>query len=274
MASFAQANDAGAAAAHSPSQAEVASLLRQVSEEARDGVLKQDEKHQLKELVLQGTAGALEEARRRLSQIQRDSGASEAGKGMESKSDGQQQHQQQSAGAGGSAQVQLPYGGNMAEAMRKQDRDAIRILMEHRKRTREAAAQAKAAALAQKQAEGQAGGDVCPVASAPGSGSSSDQSAAAQAGVQLLRQASGCPCALNCGDNSVDTLVKLPACEHKMHQACLEGLLKTRASACPLCRASLENLRTQQHFAVIDREIENQLEADIAAAIAASLSGV
>ena len=80
-----------------------------------------------------------------------------------------------------------------------------------------------------------------------------------------------CPCSLNCGDCSEEDLVQLPECSHMMHKACLEGLLSTRASSCPICRSSIESLRRDDHFAKIDAEIEEQWEADLAAALAQSM---
>jgi hypothetical protein len=90
---------------------------------------------------------------------------------------------------------------------------------------------------------------------------------------KYLRQVSICPCALNCGDTSKGGsggLTKLPACEHEMHADCLEGLLNTRGSSCPMCRSSIESLRTSKHFTNIDKEIEDSWQQDLARAIAMS----
>ena len=134
----------------------------------------------------------------------------------------------------------LPYNGDLQEAMRKQDRPAIRILMQHQQKQQE------------KEME---------------QNSASDSS---QGDQKSLRQISISPCSLNCGDNTAENLVKLPNCEHEMHVDCLEGLLCTRSSTCPLCRASIECLRKNHHFTKIDQEIEAAWAADLARAMAAS----
>ena len=137
------------------------------------------------------------------------------------------------------ASTSLPYNGDMQEAMRKQDRSAIRILMQHQKQRR------------QEEEE-----ELSETSSSTPSRS--------------LRQSTVCPCALNCGEHSREGLVKLPSCDHEMHEECLNGLLLTRASCCPLCRSSIESLRTSAHYSEIDKEIEESWQADLARAMAMS----
>jgi hypothetical protein len=141
------------------------------------------------------------------------------------------------------ASTSLPYDGDIQEAMRKQDRSAIRILMQHQQHQQHEQASEEGVSQA----------------------SSSTPS-------RLLRQSTVCPCSLNCGDNSREDLVQLPSCDHEMHAECLEGLLLTRASTCPLCRSSIESLRTSLHYAEIDREIEESWQVDLARAIEMSAS--
>jgi hypothetical protein len=156
-----------------------------------------------------------------------------------------------SGGSGSSGSVvgaeheQLPYNGDLQEAMRKQDRSAIRLLMQHQQKQR-------------KQVEGEGEGE----------GVAAKDPTQEQA--QTLRQMSICPCALNCGDNRKEDLTKLPSCDHEMHSECLEGLLNTRNSTCPLCRSSIESLRRNEHFTEIDKEIEEAWQADLARAMAMS----
>ena len=145
----------------SPSQDEVANMLRQLSTEARDGNLDVEEKNELKDMLLQGTASALASVRQRLSNILQGDNEQLAGETKKNSTD--------------VSEEELPYGGDMSEAMKRQDRDAIRILMAHRKKLREEAAKKKAEAQQPDQ-------QVCPPVD-----SGSSQEAKAEAGLSIFR---------------------------------------------------------------------------------------
>lgn len=79
-------------------------------------------------------------------------------------------------------------------------------------------------------------------------------------------------CSLYCGMYPCeDDMVKLPQCQHFMHQQCLEQLLYTRMSSCPLCRSSINSLRTHKHYQVIEKEIRARFQSDTDRAIRLSL---
>lgn len=75
-------------------------------------------------------------------------------------------------------------------------------------------------------------------------------------------------CALYCGQfPCADKLIKLPKCDHRLHDNCLQQLLFTRMSSCPLCRSSINLWRTTKHYDQIEKEIEKQFDLDTAEAI-------
>ena len=75
-------------------------------------------------------------------------------------------------------------------------------------------------------------------------------------------------CSLYCGMFTCeDEMVKLPKCDHRIHQQCLESLLYTRLSSCPLCRSSINSIRTSKHYQKIEREIALQFQSDTELAI-------
>merc|ERR1719231_1015765 len=79
-------------------------------------------------------------------------------------------------------------------------------------------------------------------------------------------------CAANCGEpECFDKMSELPNCQHKMHDKCIDKLLFTRLSCCPICRSSVNTWRTSKHYAVIDREINNTFEDDTERAIRQSI---
>jgi len=70
-------------------------------------------------------------------------------------------------------------------------------------------------------------------------------------------------CALYCGFPPChDKLVKLPKCEHRLHEECLDQLLFTRLSKCPLCRSSIDQWRRTHHYHRIEEEIADAFRAD------------
>merc|ERR1712000_137031 len=78
-------------------------------------------------------------------------------------------------------------------------------------------------------------------------------------------------CAINCGDDDNHDYVKLPECSHYAHDICLNKLLEIRLSRCPTCRASIEKLRTPAHFKVIDANIRQEEEENMARIIEQSI---
>ena len=79
-------------------------------------------------------------------------------------------------------------------------------------------------------------------------------------------------CSLYCGMYPCeDDMVKLPQCQHFMHQQCLERLLYIRLSCCPLCRSSINTIRTSKHYQVIEKEISLTFQNDTQQAIRLSL---
>ena len=56
--------------------------------------------------------------------------------------------------------------------------------------------------------------------------------------------------------------VKLPKCDHYLHEECLEQLLYTRLSKCPLCRSSVDQWRRSKHYHHIEEEIAQAFRAD------------
>ena len=59
-----------------------------------------------------------------------------------------------------------------------------------------------------------------------------------------------------------DELIKFPKCSHFIHQGCLENLLYTRLSKCPLCRSSIDEWRRAKHYAKIEKEIADKFADD------------
>merc|ERR1712039_252296 len=78
-------------------------------------------------------------------------------------------------------------------------------------------------------------------------------------------------CSVYCGDEDCSNLTCLD-CGHWAHPECLDHLLRTHGSSCPLCKASIDHLRTDAHYDAIDEYIEEQYQEDLEAAIAASLA--
>jgi len=85
-------------------------------------------------------------------------------------------------------------------------------------------------------------------------------------------------CACFCGDEDCTSLKNL-GCGHWMHPECLENVLCTMnhdgkdisSATCPLCKYSLDKMRTDFHYNKIDLEAERLFEAELLAAIQASL---
>ena len=75
-------------------------------------------------------------------------------------------------------------------------------------------------------------------------------------------------CSLYCGQFPCqDKLVKLPNCIHRIHEKCLDSLLFTRLSKCPLCRSSIDCWRKTKHYQKIEKEISKQFQLDTQEAI-------
>eukprot|EP01084_Bolivina_argentea_P155857 271593_1 len=75
-------------------------------------------------------------------------------------------------------------------------------------------------------------------------------------------------CSLYCGLAPChDKLVKFPKCSHYIHETCLEQLLCTRMSKCPLCRSSIDSWRRSCHYQQIEEEISNRFQSDTEQAI-------
>lgn len=86
-------------------------------------------------------------------------------------------------------------------------------------------------------------------------------------------------CSAFCGNEDTKTLKNL-GCGHWMHPECLECILVTvnhdgkdvSPASCPLCKYCLDRMRTDYHYEQIDEELDDMFEADLLAAIQASLA--
>jgi len=86
-------------------------------------------------------------------------------------------------------------------------------------------------------------------------------------------------CAAFCGDDNCDSLKNL-GCGHWMHPECFERLMSTMnhdgkavsEASCPLCKYSLEHLRTDSHYHKIEMACEELFQAELLAALQASLA--
>merc|ERR1712118_138127 len=78
-------------------------------------------------------------------------------------------------------------------------------------------------------------------------------------------------CAAYCGEEDESkTLVQLP-CKHALHEECLDTLLSQRNGRCPICRSSIDSLRTVRHYHDIHVEAQQEFTRNLRQARLGSL---